>query len=781
MKAVLVRLCIVCCVVFGMITTTKAQLITTVVGGGYATGQSATNIGIGPVNTTIDPNGNLVVADVINSRVFRIDKNTGMITVIAGLGIIGNYGDGGPAAAACFYNPNDVCYDPKGNLYVADFNNNKIRKIDTAGVITTYAGTGAFAYGGDGGPAIDAQLNRPAGVYADAVGNIFIADEFNHCIRRIDASGTITTIAGCDTAGFAGDGGPATAAKLNYPTSVKMNKAGELIIVDQINFRIRKIDNAGLIHTIAGGGTSTANNVPATVAQIGQPLVASIDTEGNIYVSDFGKDQIRKVDTGGIYRLVAGTGTTGFSGDGGPATMAKFRRPQGVTAAPDGSIYVCDFDGSAVPNSNNRIRKIAANGIVSTIAGDSTLNYGGDGDPWNAAQIYHPTAFAIAPNGEFYVADSQVIIRKADASGLVNTFAGIHNLHYPVVIGEDTPRLSNRFEQISSMMTDKKGNLFIADAAMRRVRKIDTNGLVSTYAGGATSGVGDNGPATSAMLGGPTGLAFDRYGNLFIADSGADRVRKVDTAGIITTVAGYGLPGYTGNEGPATSARLLVNGIAVDDSGRIFLSDGIARIRMIDATGIIHAFAGTGTALGDGGAATAANLTKPRGLAVDHNGNLYIADYGNNRIRFVENNGLIHTLAGNGDGMDVSYSELNGPYDVRIDLDGNVLFSDMNNFRIRKIWLNTGLRDPHQPAISAAVSVTPNPTFGNLNAVLEGPVLIEEWVLTDLKGREQWRQHVADPNSRTLTADFSRLPTGMYLIHALCREGVFSARVLLVR
>ena len=764
----------------------NAQLITTVVGGGYASGQSAMNIGIGPQNTTLDAAGNLVVADFTNSRVFKLDQSTGLITVISGLGIIGNYGDGGPAAGACFYRPNDVAYDRHGNLFVADFNNNKIRKIDTAGIITTYAGEGSFAYGGDGGPAVLAQLNRPAGVYVDASDNLYIADEFNSRIRKVSPAGIISTIAGTGALGFSGDDSLATNAALYYPTSVKQDKAGNIIIVDYGNDRLRRIDAAGIITTFAGGGGSTAENIPATNAQLNFPLVATVDTSGNIYFSEYGANRIRKISTSGIISLVAGTGTLGFSGDGGQATAARFRRPVGVTVDKAGSLYLCDYDPSSIPHTNCRIRKIDASGVINTIAGDSTVYFGGNGDPSVAGQLYNPSALAIDSKGAIYVTDSQYFVRKSNASGIISTYAGSHYYHSLSVY---TPALYTRFGTISAMVTDPAGNLYLADEQYARVRKIDTNGMVTTFAGGGLPAVlGDGGPATAAYLIKPTGLAFDKFRNLYVADNGAYRVRKIDTAGVISTIVGIGIGGTSGNESPATMARVTPYGLAIDDSGRLYISDNMYRIRMVDTAGFIHAFAGAGSALpvGDGGPATAACLNKPQGMATDHNGNLYIADFANNRVRCINSAGIISTLAGNGiayyygDGQDIAFSEVDGPTDVKVDADGNVLFADMNNFRVRKVWLNTGVSNIANVA-KCSLLVSPNPTTGWVNADIVGSFVVKKWVLTDMRGVQLLELNPGNTNNGHLHLDLSSFRDGVYVLHCVGETQRYTAKVLLFR
>ena len=757
-----------------------AQLITTVVGGGYATGQSALNIGTGPQGMALDAAGNLYVADISNSRIYKMDT-LGIITDIAGCGIYGNSGDLGPAINAYLEHPNDVAIDLYGNVFFSDIADNKIRKIDTNGIINTYAGTGVAGYSGDTGPATLAQLYQPACLMVDTLGNVLFADELNNVVRKIDAMGIITTIAGTGTAGYTNDGHPATTAELNYPTCVRQDKIGNLIIVDYGNKRIRKIDGAGVITTIAGGGTLSGNNVPATAASIDYPLVASKDTNGRIYFSEYGLNRVRVIDTNGYVTTIAGDGLPGFAGDGGPATSAKLRSPVGVTADKRGNVYIADYIPAGEPNTNCRVRKVDASGVITTIAGNGTTKFGGNGDPAPAAQVYNPNVVAVDNNGNIYVTDSNVMVRRANSSGIITAWAGSHAGVYP---GDGGPATAARFENIRAMVTDAAGNLYIADGL--RVHKIDSLGNMTLIAGGGTGS--DGSPATAAHLFAPTGIAIDHYGNLYIADNGANKVRKVDTSGIITTIAGTGLGGNFGNGGPATNARLTAYGVAVDDSGRVFVSDNGLRIRCIGTNDTITLYAGSGNSsiLGDTGPATAAYLSAPRGIATDHEGNLYVADYNNSRVRKISSTGIITTAAGMGipyyygDGMDVFYSELDGPADVKIDPAGNLLIADSYNLRIRKVWLNTGLREVIKDN-DPTMTVYPNPTNGRLTIELGAGVQPQYVVITDMAGNERMQQRINTTANTKLEIDLTTLPTGDYLLHLVCSGRVVAKKIVVER
>ena len=352
-----------------------------------------------PSDVVVDATGNLYIADAGNHRIRKMDP-AGMITTIAGWGDPGFSGDGGPATEARFGNPFGIAVDGAGNVYIAEERNHRIRKVDTTGTITTIAGTGELGFGGDGGPATEAQLTRPFGVAVDATGNLYIADRSNNRIRKVDPTGTITTIAGTGERGFGGDGGPATEAQINGPSDVAVDGTGNLYIVDGNNHRIRKVDATGTITTVAGTGERGfgGDGGPATEAQLRSPTGIAMDGAGNLYIADRINYRIRKVDLTGTISTIAGTGELGFGGDGGPATEAQLDFPTGVAVDGAGNLYIAD-------NFNNRIRKVDATGTISTIAGTGERGFGGDGGPATEARITGPTGVTVDGAGNLYIAD----------------------------------------------------------------------------------------------------------------------------------------------------------------------------------------------------------------------------------------------------------------------------------------------------------------------------------------------------------------------------------------
>jgi hypothetical protein len=378
--------------------------------------------------------------------------------------------------------------------------------------ITTVAGNGAFGFSGDGGSATNAEVNSPSGMAVDGTGNVFIADSQNIRIREVDTNGIITTVAGNGTAGYSGDGGPATNATLYFTAGVAMDRFGNLFIADELNSRIREVFTNGIITTVAGNGVVgySGDGGIATNAALHYPKGVAVDSIGNVFIADWGNFRIREVGTNGIITTVAGNGVNGYSGDGGSATNAELTSTGGVTVDSAGNLFIGDYG-------NNRIREVGTNGIITSVAGTNAYGYSGDGGPAINGELWYPMGVAV----------------------------------------------------------DSVGNLFIADYYNNRIREVGTNGIITTVAGNGVSGYsGDGGAATNAELRNPSGVAVDSIGDLFIADEYNNRIREVDTNGIIATVAGNGGGGYSGDGGYATCAALSwPSGVAVDSLGNLFIAD----------------------------------------------------------------------------------------------------------------------------------------------------------------------------------------------------------------
>jgi len=324
-----------------------------------------------------------------------------IITTVAGNGTAASSGDGGPATSASLNTPAGLAIAANGDLYISEMWGWKVRRVDARGVISTVAGNGMRGFAGDGGPATAASLGEPYDLAVDAAGNVFVLDIGNQRVRRVDRQGVITTVAGDGRVSFGGDGGPATRASLYEPKGVAVDEAGNLYIADTFHHRIRKVDRAGIITTVAGNGVSgfSGDGGPATQASLNFPYDIAPDSSGNLYIADNGNYRIRKVSAKGIISTVAGNGQGGFSGDFGPATEAALYSAGGVAADGSGNLYIADLG-------NYRIRKVSANGIISTVAGNGVAGFSGDGSAATQASLRGPIHVALDAAGNLYIADA---------------------------------------------------------------------------------------------------------------------------------------------------------------------------------------------------------------------------------------------------------------------------------------------------------------------------------------------------------------------------------------
>jgi sugar lactone lactonase YvrE len=559
----------------------------------------------------VDSAGNLYIADSGNQRIRKVTPRE-TITTVAGNGTMSYSGDGGPAARASLSWPYGVAVDSSGSLFLTDSGNNRVRKVTPDGMIRTVAGNGKPGYSGDNGPARNAQFNGPDGIALDTAGNLYIVDAENQRIRKVTPRGVISTIAGDGARGYSGDGGLARSAQLNRPSGVAVDPGGSLYIADSGNDRVRKVTPRGIVSTMAGNGMLgySGDDGPATSAQLLLPRGVAVDSAGNLYIAD-GNKRVRKVARGGAISTVAGNGQFEFSGDGGPATRARLSGPWSVALDSAGTLYFSDYF-------YGHIRKVAPDGRISTVAGNGERAYGceGNGGPATSAPV-SPWGLAVDSADNLYFADRACGIRKVTRGGMISVAAD---------------------HKGNGVALDSRGGLFISDD--NRVMKITPDGAISTVAGSGTAGYsGDGDLAASAQLNQPWGIAVDAEGNLYIADSLNDRIRKVDRNGIISTVAGNGKFGNVGigGAGPAASAQLNgPAGVAVDSAGNLFIADSNYHlIRKVARDGSISTVAGNGTFgySGDGGPATEAQFNDPIAMAVGADGKIYVADYRNDCIR----------------------------------------------------------------------------------------------------------------------------------------------------
>jgi sugar lactone lactonase YvrE len=571
-----------------------------------------------------------------------------------------------------------------GNLFIADSENNVIRKVNAgltriSTVVGTYHGHGQAGggYSGDGGYAVKARLNNPTGIATDSAGNLYIDDSGNGAFRKvIAATGTIHSYAGNGIVygcGYdEGDGGPAADTVLcifNSNTSIAVDPSGNLLIPISDSVRlvtppssIPGVTTAVPTFSLPAGKYGQAEAVRITDATPGSTLYVTLDgseptTSSQIYQGPIvvtGAVTIRAVavapgylvssPTSATYSIaatpasvittVAGNGTPGYSGSGGPSTLAEIGGPYHIAVDGAGNLYFSDFFNSVV-------WKVTAKTAVATVvAGNGTRGWNGDHIPATQAQLLNPSGVAIDASGNLYIADTfNQRIRKVDAvTGLISTVVGDGNIGYAGHNGDGSPAIFARVAYPEGIVFDGAGNLYIADSFSGLVRLVNAStGIISTVAGTGSSGaLGDGGPATKATLDAPNVLALDSFANLYIGTNDG-RVRKVaQRTGVITTVAGDGVFGDSGDGSMAVHAQVEVLGLAVDRAGNVFISNPRGAIREVWArNGQIAQVAGNGYYgfSGDGGPASMASLNAPEGIAFDSEGNLYVADGGNARLR----------------------------------------------------------------------------------------------------------------------------------------------------
>lgn len=660
-----------------------------------------------------------------------------IITTIAGTGTRGFTGDGFEATLARISRPIRLAYDKTGNLLFADADNNRIRKVTPEGIISTIAGTGIAGYNGDNILAATAQLNFPLGVAVDKNNNIFIVDNNNNRIRKIAFdSGMITTVAGNGSSGDTGDGGLATLATMNEPQNVEVNKDGDLYISDIGNHRIRKVTaSSGQMSTVAGTGTGgfSGEGMLATAAQLMSPNNVSLDDGGNFYICDSGNNRIRLVTIAtGMITTIVGNGSAGFSGDNGQALAASLNGPASTAIDPLGNLFLSD-------RGNQRIRRVdGASKVITTVAGNGTAGYNGDGIAGIQARLNGPTGLAFDPSGRLILADrdnsrvrrltplsgedslAPAVVITAPTTG--GTFAATTSpIDLQGTVADASPILQVRWSNDRGGRGQTTGtNSWVASAipllaglnritvvaydifgnagqAVLEVTLTPTSVIVTAVGNGTFGSGGESVAAAEAELSLPGDVDVGPNGVLYIADTGHHRIWKVGADGLVAPFAGNGLLGSSGDDGPAVNATFnMPCGVAVDDSGAVYISDTFNhRIRKVNLDGTIVTVAGTGESTfgGDNGAAVLAHLNLPLGIDVDTSGNIYFADANNHRIRKINiSDGKISTIAGNGqvgfggEGAAATSALLNFPTGVAVDLTGIVYIADLENERIRRVF-----------------------------------------------------------------------------------------------
>jgi len=602
-------------------------------------------------------------------------------------------------------------------------------------IIQTVAGSD-FAV--DGASALAAIFSQTEGIAIDSSGAIYVADANDNRVRRINLDGSIQTVAGTGVAGFAGDGGPSKAALLSHPYGVVVDVQGNLYIADLGNGRVRKISPDGTIATVAGGGSiapgGNGDGGPATSAHLLEPRNVAVDPDGTLYISDFGAHRVYRITPGGILTTLAGTGKAGFSGDGGASQLAQLNSPAGLASDSNGALYIAD-------SANNRIRRVYQ-GVITTVynmAGPTGVAINPTGALYIAASGYLGTQFkaiggipsardvALDRLGNVYATTGQYVY-KVTSSGTVTTFAG--SGAEPYFGGDNAPATAARLHAPSGLAFDDSGNRYIADTANNRIRKITPAGIITTIAGTGDAGSkGDNGSATLAQLNGPRSVAVDSQHNIYIADSGNNSIRKITPGGIISTIAVQLGVQLNDPENIAMDSQDSLY-IAGAGNGRVLkvTSSGLVSIVMlvlhpsavtVDANGNVYVSAARVISkITPAGALSTAldGLNSPRGLAVTQAGDVIVADTGANVIRRLSSSGVLSTIAGtgatgfSGDGLPSSAARLNSPADLVVDLTGTIWIADSGNNRIRTLT----------PSIIADVVATP--TLVHSATLAPGPI-----------------------------------------------------------
>lgn len=686
----------------------KKGEITTLLGGVVYLGDGlpalSDRVLINPSDVTVDVKGNIFFPDAFNHRVRRIDVLTGIITTVAGNGKANFSGDGSLAIAASLNSPSKVIVDKDGNLFISDEGNNRVRKVDTNNIITTIAGNGNSDFinpSQDNVAAINASVPSPKGLALDSKGNLFIVNR--QIISKFDPiTQNITTIAGSkDTLGGAGDNGPANQALFVFPRQIIVDAQDNLIISDSGSSRIRKIDFVtGIITSIVSSDMFGNDEIPGLVS----PNGIALDNKGNLFIVEEFASRVRKVDfSTSTITIIAGNGKSDFAGDGALAVNASFRRPLGVAIDKNGDLLVAD------PTSK-RLRKIdIETNLISTIAGNEQLEFVKAEDPLSSASLLSPSGLAIDTENNIFFSDTSSRIGKLDIK--TKTIKIIAGTGVAGFSGDGEIATNAKLSNSIKIALDKEDQIFIIDRLNNRIRKITNSSSIITTIAGSGSGDGfanDGVEATSSRLGFPLGLSIDGEGNLFIADTLNNKVRKVDASKIISTVAGNGTSNFNGDGILATGANLnRPSSVVIDNKGDLLIADtSNNRIRKINSVGIITSIAGGGQTsnIGDGNLATRASLRKPTSIVVDSNGDIFFSDSDNNRIRKIDGiTGIITSVVGNGevglsgDGALAKDAKLNSPEDLVIDDDGNLFFIDTLNHRIRVVKGIAIGRNPKPP------------------------------------------------------------------------------------
>lgn len=582
----------------------------------------------------VGSDGVIYVSDPSASRIRRI-RADGVIEALAGTGTRGYGGDGGHALAADFTDPTRLLIDQAGTLFVAELD--RVRRIDPSGLVTTILGDGQAGLDGDGGPSAFARTAGNEGMAIDGDGNLFIAERAANRVRRIDTRGNVATVAGTGAPGSDGDGGAALAARLNQPVDVDVDGQGNLLIAELAGNRIRRVSTGGTIETIAGVGLpgGAGDGGPATAAELHGPQSVVVDSSGAVFIADWNNRRIRRIHPDGTIQTVAGL-VGGRVESGGPALESRLTLPLDVVPTLDGNLLI-------VEQSARRIR------VLIPIPGADAAPSAAGAPPSAALDARSTDA---QPLAAAHVPPSPALPSGAPLAGelLAAVFAGTGESGNAA---DGEFRLSAALASPRGIAVDGVGRLLIADTGNHRIRRIEHDGTLRIVAGtGEPGSAGDGLAAVAAQLNRPSALVVDSNGSIYVADSGNFRIRKIDPDGVITTFAGGSQPGTGGDGGPAREAQFTEPvGLALGSDGSMFVADGpVHRVRVIRPDGVIYGFAGRGVDGngGDGGLATEAAVGFPQRVALDADGSALVTQLQAGVVRRIGPDGVIATLAGSG-------------------------------------------------------------------------------------------------------------------------------------
>jgi hypothetical protein len=725
----------------------------------------------------------MYIPDLNTFNIRRVLGVTKSIEKFAGTGSRGTIRSDGVRSTVNFFSPYSVVGNTAGVLFISDMM--YIRRVDIAtDVVTVIVGSIAVGFAGDNDPASSAQLNSPKGIWLTTSGDLYIADSGNHRIRKVTSTGMIMTIAGsgCSngcSGGYAGDNNFAILASLNDPRGVYVDTTGKLFIADAGNNRVRLVNSINFITTFAGSGSGSPFNgeqIPATSANIYLPCDVKGDSQGNVYIADGIHCVVRTVDTNGIIRTLFGTpDSCGFS-PGISTRKSPIGNPIGIWVDSLANVYFSDYNSihrgiiavtptsqpSSQPSSQPTTHPTVAPLVtvsIQLVAGMVSAANSPSGGPATSTSIRANIPF-VDSNGNIYIPeDSNRVIRTVSPiPGIISTFAGTGTLGNAGVGG---PVATMNINSPYSVVGDTAGTMLLVSDQLF-IWKINlVFGIVSVYAGTSTPGFfGDTGPASSAQLYSPAGLWLTTTGDLYIADKDNNRVRKVTPSAIITTVVGSGTADYFGDSGVATSAKLTnPRGVYVATNGNLYIADtGNNRIRLVDTNNIITTFAGTGIQypFNNGVPATSANIFLPYDVKGDLVGNIYIAEKGSCVISKVDRSRIITALFGTPGscgfttGSSAGNSAIHGPIGIWVDSLASIYFSDNNSIHQGIVVAKPTRQPTGQPTCQPSRLPTIHPTGQPICRPTSQP--------TGLPRSQPTRQPTARPSSQPSTQP-SRKPS----------------------